>query len=101
MPYLDVPEPPAFELYLPYADASEDGGRGEDVKVAPPPPSIDEPAAEAMHSLLGEPHMARFKKVIYDHWCWRKEVDRRKLEYAHIAVMETINRWSGVELRVA
>jgi len=101
MPNLDVPEPPAFELYRPYADASEDGGRGEDVVVSPPPIPIDEPAAEAMHSLILEPHMARFKAVIYDHWIWRKDVDRRKLEFAHVAIMETINRWEGVEMKAA
>ena len=101
MPNLDVPEPPAFEMYRAYADASEDGGRGEDIAVSPPPKPIDEPAAEAMHSLILEPHVARFKGVIYDHWIWRKDVDRRKLEFAHVAIMETINRWEGVELRVA
>jgi hypothetical protein len=101
MPNLEVPEPPAFELYRAYADASEDGGRGEDIAAAPPPVPIDEPAAEAMHALILEPHMARFKPVIYDHWFWRKPVDRRKLEAAHVAIMDTINRWSGIELRVA
>ena len=95
MPNLDVPEPPAFEMYRAYADASEDGGRGEDIVVAPPPPEIDEPAAEAMHSLLWEPHMRPYRGVIYAHWHFGERVNRQKLEAAHVAIMDTMNRWSG------
>ena len=95
MPNLDVPEPPAFEMYRAYADASEDGGRGEDVAVAPPPEEIDEPAAEAMHSLLWEPHMRPYRGVIYAHWHFGEKVRRDKLEAAHVAIMDTLNRWSG------
>src|SRR5689334_10583833 len=101
MPNLDVPEPPAFEMYRAYGDDDSDGWGAAGTDHSPPPPEIDEPAAEAMHSLLWEPHMRPYRGVIYAHWHFGERVRRDKLEAAHVAIMDTLNRWSGYELQSA
>ena len=105
MPNLDVPEPPIFEMYRPYGDDAEGWGEtdkdGKHIVHNDPPPEIDEPAAEAMHSLLWEPHMRPYRGVIYAHWHFGEKVRRDKLEAAHVAIMDTLNRWSGYELQSA
>jgi hypothetical protein len=100
MPYLDVPEPPAFELWKPYGSDREEGWGDADA-TTDPQPEVDEPAAEAMHSLLLEPHMRPYRKAIVDHWYLGHRVNRERLEAAHVAIMDTINRWSGLELQSA
>jgi hypothetical protein len=100
MPNLDVPEPPIFELWRPYGDDREDGW-GDDDATGDDTPEIDEPAAEAMHSLLWEPHMRPYRTVIYAHWHFGERVRRDKLEAAHVAIMDTINRHFGLEGMVA
>lgn len=99
MPNLEVPEPPAFELWRPYGDGRDEGWGDADASAAPDP--IDEPAAEAMHSLLWEPHMRPYRPAIYAHWHFGERVHRDKLEVAHVAIMDTMNRWSGIEREVA
>lgn len=99
LPNLEVPEPPIFELWRPYGDGREEGWG--DYDSAGDTPEIDEPAAEAMHSLLWEPHMGRYRSAIYDYWYLGLRVHRDKLEAAHVAIMDTMNRWSGIEERVA
>jgi len=94
MPNLDVPEPPVFELYRASGDARE-AGWGDDDASPPADNEIDEPAAEAMHSLLWEAHMSPYRGVIYAHWHFGERVRRDKLETAHVAIMDTLNRWSG------
>jgi hypothetical protein len=101
MPNLDVPEPPAFELYssgdyekAAVTEGHELEGRYDNAP-DPGPPEIDEPAAEAMHSLLWEAHMSPYRGVIYAHWHFGERVRRDKLEAAHVAIMDTLNRWSG------
>lgn len=106
MPNLEVPEPPAFEMYRAYGDDETDGwgetdAKGRVIDQSPPPEPIDEPAAEAMHSLLWEPHMRPYRPAIYAHWHFGERVHRDKLEVAHVAIMDTMNRWSGVEREVA
>jgi hypothetical protein len=54
-----------------------------------------------MHSLLLEPHMRPYRKAIIDHWYLGHRVNRERLEAAHVAIMDTINRWSGLELQSA
>jgi hypothetical protein len=94
-------------MYRAYADYDSAGWGeldkdGKNIAAAPEPDSeIDEPAAEAMHSLLWEPHMRPYRTVIYAHWHFGERVRRDKLEAAHVAIMETINRWSGYELQSA
>lgn len=103
LPNLEVPEPPAFELYR-SGNESGDDFTAETIGVIErydPPPEIDEPAAEAMHSLLWEPHMRPYRPAIYAHWHFGERVHRDKLEVAHVAIMDTMNRWSGIEREVA
>ncbi len=91
LPDLSIPEPPAFELWRPYGDGREEGW-GTDHDPAPASTEIDEPAAEAMHDLIWK-LANNHRSYIYDHWYLRLRVHHSKLESAHVAIMDMMNRW--------
>ncbi len=99
LPNLQIPEPPAFELYDSgdYEKAAVTEGHDKDNRYDNAPDydePIDEPAAEATHSLILELEQ-RFQDYICDHWYLRKRVPHAKLQAAHDAILDIVNRWEG------
>ncbi len=92
LPNLNVPEPPAFAMWRPYGDGREAGWG--DVDAADSSEPIDEPAAEAMHDLLWK-LPKNHRGYIYDHWYLRLRVHHAKLQAAHDAILDIVNRWEG------